>query len=143
MAKGGLTKKQLKDIKECGFFPQDKYTEQQIREGIGLETTSYKVGWRNALYYVFVNFNKFSTEFKREVRENCIQEMIDTKHKSIEEATEDTDEWIANAILAYLKAHFDEKYVPLLDRFSKDDFVFLQQLKEGKPLDFINVKHLI
>jgi polyhydroxyalkanoate synthesis regulator phasin len=143
MSKTGLTKKQIKKIEEYGFPPQDKYTEQQIREGIGLKTHFYEVGWDDAAYYVFVHFNKFSTEFKREVRENYIQELIKEGQMSIEEATENVDEWIANAILSHLKMHFDKDYRPALDMFSKDDFVFLQQLKDGNLFDFINVKHLI
>lgn len=135
-----LSKKQIKRIsKDVNYLDiNEQYTEDQLREAVGLETSFNPITWKGVCTYVFSWFNKFSLEFKREVRENYINEVIESQHLSKKEATEQVDKYIAEQIILLISWRLGRRYDS-----PEEGYKMLQQIKEGKFYEFINVNHLL
>lgn len=134
-----LSKRQINKISKVTncIDSNEQYTEDQLREAVGLETDYEPITWENVCDYVFYWFNRFSLEFKREVRENYINELIKDKHLSKKEATEEVDQSIAEKIIMFILNGLRD-FDTLEERYR-----ILQQIKEGKFYEFINVNHLL
>lgn len=133
-----LSKKQINKISKVTncIDSNEQYTEDQLREAVGLETDIEPITWEDVCDYVFRWFNKFSLEFKREARENYINELIKDKQLSKKEATEEVDQSIAEKIIMFILDGLRD-FDTLEERYK-----ILQQIKEGKFYEFINVNHL-
>ena len=135
-----LTNKEIKDVKKLEALNFDvDYSEQDLRELVGLETNdkNRKIDWFDVVGYVFCWFNKFSTEFKREARENSIKEYAVNNHVSEQEARKFVDEDIADAMITFLVRSFH--FTDTLE----ERYKVLQQIKEGQFKEFINVDDLL
>lgn len=135
-----LSKSQLRSLRLLGYFDEDlDYSEEQVREAVGMNADEGEIiHWEDAAAYVFYKFDKYSTEFKREVRASYIKEMVENKHMTKEEATKKADGNIAFNLFNYMRqmiisffssANFD----------SKDSYKLLEQIKQGDFNEFINL----
>ena len=133
-----LSKEQIEHIKhKAGIYRYDTYSEQQLREAVEMETDFSPISWGVVCNYVFYWCNKFSNDFKREVRENYIKELVETKQMTKEEATNKVNEMIAEDIIEFiLKGLYYGKS-------QQERFKMLQQIKKGKFFEFIKVEELI
>ena len=131
-----LSKRQLNYLEKDGhLWWRDEYTEQQLREAVEMQTQEDPVSWEEVCDYIFHWFNKFTVEFKREARQNFIKEVMDNEHLGEKEATRKVDEAIADTIANTICIS--------LANYSTENFITLQQIKEGKFYEFINIDHLL
>ena len=131
-----LNKRQIDYLKDDGhLWWRDEYTEQQLREAANMETSKEPIAWEEVCDYVFHWYNKFSLEFKREARTNYIKEVMNKEHPEEKEATKKVDEDIADTIATTLCFALGENSV--------DNCKILQQIKEGKFYEFINIEHML
>ena len=139
--KTSLTKKQIQELKEHdSFFVGLHFNEQQIREAIEMEVEvvkGEKINWNDAARYVFLSFESFSTEFKHEIRNNMIKEIIKKEKINKKDATERVDEFIADYICHYIRSELMES-----DNY-KRQYKLLQRIKDGQFNEFINIQSLI
>lgn len=133
-----LNKRQINYLENDGhLWWHDEYTEQQLREAVEMKTYKGPLAWEEVCNYVFHFYNKFSLEFKREARTNYIKELINKEHLEEKEATKKADEYIADTISTTI-------YEALgLSQDEDKEFKMLQQIKEGKFYEFINIEHML
>lgn len=133
-----LTKQQKRSLKLLGYFIEDEnYSEEQVREAIGMKADEGKtICWEDATLFVFYYFDKFSAEFKREVRENYVQELMKEQHICKEDAERRVDATIAIHVFYYIKEFVNSK------PSSEQVFEFLHRIKEGYFNEFININYV-
>lgn len=130
-----LTKQQKRSLKLLGYFIEDEnYSEDQVREAIGMKADEGKtICWEDATLFVFYYFDKFSAEFKREVKENYVQELMKEQHICREDAIRRVDATIAIHVFYYIKEFVSSNHS------SNEVFEFLHKIKEGYFNEFINI----
>lgn len=134
-----LNKQQLKHLKRLGTLNFDTdYSEQDLRELVGLETNDkHHILWIDVVEYTFYWFNRFNNDFKREAREQAIQEYVSKHFVRKEQATKEINVLIADSIVQFIlnNLHNSDTY--------EDRYKLLQQIKEGKFYEFINVDEIL
>lgn len=121
-----LTEKKIQKVKDqnCYLFYKDIYSEEELRELVGIESNGISVDWRHVAYYAFNNFTKFRQDFLREVRINAINELIN-KNRTEAEATEIIDKEIQTHIKFFISSpdrlNMRELNM-IMARFKKGDF---------------------
>lgn len=111
-----------------------RYTEEDIRELASIAEAANKEIWSNVVEYTFRKFNKFSYDFLREVKNNCIKEL--TKKYSKKEAARETDILMLSYLLtSYITDIFTRRGI-------QEQAQFLKDYKAGKFDEFINFDSL-
>ena len=133
-----LSKKQIEYLQGDGhLWWHEEFTEQQLREAVEMETDKEPLSWEEVSDYVFHWYNRFSLEFKREARANYIKELMNKEHIGEKEATQKVDEDIADALAFAIYESLG------LSQDVNDMYKMLQQIKEGKFYEFINIEHML
>ena len=133
-----LTKEQIKKLKSDVSFPvREEFSEEELREAVGITKTvkglgEFTIGWSEVCNYIFYWFNKFSVDFKREAREKFIEETMRLEKMDREEATKEVNDCIACWIMSFI-------FSGLNSSSRKENYLTLQQIKEGKFYEFINI----
>jgi len=120
-----LTEKKIQKVKDqnCYLFYKDIYSEEELRELVGIESNGISVDWRHVAYYAFNNFTKFRQDFLREVRNNAIDELINNNKQTEAEAIQKIDKEIQTHIQCFISSP---------DRLNMSELnMIIERLKNG------------
>lgn len=112
----------------CYLDPNDSYSEEDLRETVGITDGDIIVDWRHVVHYAFKNFTKFKQDFLREVRINAINELDKNIH-SEEKSSEIIDKEIQSHIQCFLSPQDgrnnlkeQKELTMIMERYKKGDF---------------------
>ena len=122
------TKQTIQKVKDqnCYLFIKDIYSEEDLRELVGIASDGISVDWRHVVYYAFNNFTKFRQCFLREARIKAINELISNNHTK-EESTKIIDIEIQSHIHFFLlppnRRHNKRELNMIMERHNYGDFI--------------------
>lgn len=122
-----LTKQEIQKIQDhhCYLDPKDSYSEEELRETVGITDGDISVDWRHVVCYAFNNFTRFRQDFLREIRIKAINELINNNHTE-EESIETIDKEIQSHIQCFLslpdRRHNMRELSMIMERHNNGDF---------------------